>query len=43
MRLLVDIGHPAHVHVFKHIIWNLKEHGHVVKIRDQDRFGAQKI
>jgi len=32
MRVLFDIGHPAHVHLFKNTIFNLKKHGHDVKI-----------
>lgn len=32
MRVLVDIGHPAHVHFFKNMIWALREKGHVVQI-----------
>lgn len=27
IRVLVDIGHPAHVHLFKHIIWGIEELG----------------
>lgn len=30
MRILIDIGHPAHVHLFKHFAWNMQEKGHVV-------------
>jgi predicted glycosyltransferase len=37
MRILVDIGHPAHVHLFKNMIWNLEENGHEVKITAKDR------
>ncbi|MBT4513007.1 MAG: DUF354 domain-containing protein [Chloroflexi bacterium] len=32
MRLLVDIGHPAHVHFFKNAIWALQSRGHNVLI-----------
>lgn len=32
MRILVDIGHPANVHLFKNTIWNLENKGHKVKI-----------
>jgi hypothetical protein len=32
MNLLVTIGHPAHVHFFKNMIWKLERKGHVVKI-----------
>ena len=32
MRILVNIGHPKDVNVWKNIIWNLEEKGHTVKI-----------
>lgn len=32
MRILVDIGHPAHVHLFKNTIWEMEKRGHQVKI-----------
>lgn len=32
MRILVDINHPAHVHVFKHFIVNAKEKGHEILV-----------
>lgn len=37
-RILVDIGHPAHVHFFRNAIRIWKEHGHsvVITIRDKD-------
>ena len=28
MNILIDIGHPGHVHLFKYVAANLKEHGH---------------
>lgn len=37
MRILVDIGHPAHVHVFKNMIWNLENGEHEVKIVARDK------
>lgn len=30
MRILFDIGHPAHVHLFKNLAWQLEKHGHQV-------------
>lgn len=38
MELLVDIGHPAHVHFFKHAIWKWErqEHRVLVTARDKD-------
>lgn len=37
-NVLIDIGHPAHVHLFKNFIWYLKDKGHhvVVVSRDKD-------
>lgn len=38
MRIIVDIGHPAHVHFYKNFIRHMKEKGHelVVTARDKD-------
>lgn len=38
MRILIDIGHPAHVHFFKNFIWEMGRRGHelVVTARDKD-------
>jgi len=30
MRILIDIGHPAHVHYFKHFAWEMLKKGHHV-------------
>lgn len=37
-RILVDIGHPAHVHLFRNAIRIWQEHGHsiAITIRDKD-------
>jgi predicted glycosyltransferase len=37
MKLLFDIGHPAHVHFFKNAIWDLEKRGHTVKITARDK------
>ena len=37
MRVLFDMGHPAHVHLFKNIIFQLKKDGHEVKITARDK------
>lgn len=37
MKIMVEIGHPAHVHHFKNMIWNLEKHGHEVKIVSKDK------
>ncbi len=38
MRILVDIGHPAHVHLFKNFIWEMEKKGHqaLVTAREKD-------
>lgn len=38
MKILVDIGHPAHVHFFKNFIWGMQERGHelIITARDKD-------
>ena len=30
MKVLIDIGHPAHVHLFKHFAWEMQENGHSI-------------
>jgi len=37
MRLLFDVGHPAHVHFFKNAIWELQKRGHAVTITARDK------
>lgn len=37
MRILIDIGHPAHVHYFKHFIRLMKERGGEVCVTARDR------
>ena len=32
MKIIVDILHPAHVHFFKNIIWELEKQGYEFKI-----------
>jgi hypothetical protein len=32
MRLIIDIGHPGHVHYFRNLYQNLKAHGHEILI-----------
>jgi predicted glycosyltransferase len=32
VKVIVDIGHPAHVHFFKHFIWEMKKRGHEILI-----------
>lgn len=35
--LHIDIGHPAHVHYFKNLIWLLKDNGHQIIITARDK------
>ena len=37
MKILIDIGHPAHVHLFKNVICNLTNSGHEIKITTRDK------
>ena len=30
MKLLIDIGHPAHVHLFKNFAWRMEKNGHEI-------------
>lgn len=37
MKILIDIGHPAHVHYFKNFIWIMKKNGHEIIITARDK------
>jgi len=37
LRVIVDIGHPAHVHFFKNTIWTLEKKGHQVMVVSRDK------
>ena len=37
MRIMVEIGHPGHVHHFKNMIWNLEKNEHEIKIVSIDK------
>jgi predicted glycosyltransferase len=37
MKIMVDLGHPAHVHLFKNFIWEMEKRGHEVLITDRDK------
>lgn len=37
MNILFDIGHPAHVHLFKNVIFSLKKKGHNVLVTARDK------
>lgn len=37
MNILIDIGHPSHVHLFKNVIKNLSSKGHRIKITAREK------
>jgi uncharacterized protein len=37
MRILIDIGHPGHVHLFKNFGWRMKEKGHDILFTARDK------
>ena len=37
MRIVIDIGHPAHVHFFKNFIWEMTKRGHDLLITATDK------
>ncbi len=43
MRVLIDIGHPAHVHLFKNLIWELKKRNHIVLVTVKNIPSAIKL
>jgi hypothetical protein len=43
MRILIDIGHPAHVHFFRNAIRELEGRGHEVKVTARDKDVALKL
>ena len=43
MKMLINIGHPAHVHLFKNMIKNLEEKGNIIKIVTRDKDVTLKL
>lgn len=41
MRILIDIGHPAHVHYFRNFIFSMKQKGHDLFITARDKEVSQ--
>ncbi|HII98436.1 MAG TPA: DUF354 domain-containing protein [Methanoregula sp.] len=37
MKILIDMGHPAHVHLFKNFIWEMQKQGHEIKVTARDK------
>ncbi|MES2590512.1 MAG: DUF354 domain-containing protein [Bacteroidota bacterium] len=43
MRILIDIGHPGHVHLLKNTIQQLKKNGHIIYVFVKDIPVAKKL
>lgn len=43
MNILIDIGHPAHVHYFKHCTRLLRRQGHEIHLIARDRYPVQEL
>ena len=52
MRIICDAGHPAHIHLFKNVLWQLERKGHryLVTTRDKEvtldllrRYGMEHV
>jgi len=37
LKILIDIGHPAHVHIFKHFAWTMQKKHHAVFFTCRDK------
>ncbi|AGB02440.1 DUF354 domain-containing protein [Methanoregula formicica] len=37
MKILIDISHPGHVHLFKNFIWEMKRRGHEILVTARDK------
>jgi uncharacterized protein len=37
MRILIDIGHPAHVHLFKNFAWEMQKKGHFILFSNREK------
>jgi len=37
MKILIDMGHPAHVHLFKNFIWEMEKKGHQILVTARDK------
>lgn len=43
MRILIDIGHPAHVHYFKYFIQRMENNGHSFLVTARDKDVSQEL
>ena len=37
MKILIDLGHPAHIHYFKNFIWQMEARGHTFCLVARDK------
>ncbi len=37
MRIICDAGHPAHIHLFKNVLWQLEKNGHRYLVTTRDK------
>jgi len=43
MKILIDMGHPAHVHLFKNFIWEMEKRGHEIIVTARDKDVTRKL
>ncbi|MBN2665244.1 MAG: DUF354 domain-containing protein [Bacteroidales bacterium] len=43
MRVLIDIGHPAHVHLFRHFYHEMKHRGHCITVTVKEIASAKQL
>ena len=43
MRILIDMGHPAHVHLFKNFIREMRKRGHDIKVTARDKDVTRRL
>ena len=43
MKVLFNIGHPAQVHLFKNLLWELQSRGHQCKITTVEKDVSLKL
>jgi len=43
MKLLIDIGHPAHVHLFRNFYFRMKDRGHIITVTVKEIPSARQL
>ncbi len=43
MRILIDIGHPAHVHLFRNFYNEMKQRGHEITVTVKEIASARRL